>query len=121
MQRCVRPTELIPQILSMVDEKKMAFNPALELSYLKKDEQTDLLEAMDMEQVTPSLSQVQRLKKLSNEGKLTFEVMSVIMSEEKKGDLDKVTLAGEKLKNIFQSHIHLSKWRVPSSDCGRMA
>ena len=101
VQRYIRLTELIPEILSMVDEKKIAFNPAVELSYLKKEEQSDLLEAMDMEQATPSLSQSQRLKKFSNEGKLTLEVMSAIMSEEKKGDLDKVTLTGDKLKKYF--------------------
>ena len=101
VQRYIRLTELIPEILSMVDEKKIAFNPAVELSFLKKEEQTDLLDAMDMEQATPSLSQAQRLKKFSNEGKLTLEVMSAIMSEEKKGDLDKVTLTGDKLKKYF--------------------
>ena len=101
VQRYIRLTHLIPEILSMVDEKKIAFNPAVELSFLKNDEQTDLLEAMDMEQATPSLSQAQRLKKFSNEGKLTLEVMSAIMSEEKKGDLDKVTLTGDKLKKYF--------------------
>ena len=101
VQRYIRLTHLIPKILSMVDEKKIAFNPAVELSYLKKEEQTDLLEAMDMEQATPSLSQAQRLKKFSNEGKLTLEVMSAIMSEEKKGDLDKVTLTGDKIKKYF--------------------
>ena len=99
--RYIRLTELIPEILSMVDEKKIAFNPAVELSFLKKEEQTDLLDAMDMEQATPSLSQAQRLKKFSNEGKLTLEVMSAIMSEEKRGDLDKVTLTGDKLKKYF--------------------
>ena len=101
VQRYIRLTHLIPEILSMVDEKKIAFNPAVELSFLKNDEQTDLLEAMDMEQATPSLSQAQRLKKFSNEGKLTLEVMSAIMSEEKKSDLDKVTLTGDKLKKYF--------------------
>ena len=101
VQRYIRLTELIPEILSMVDEKKIAFNPAVELSYLKNEEQTDLLEAMDKEQATPSLSQSQRLKKFSNEGKLTLEAMSAIMSEEKKGDLDKVTLTGDKLKKYF--------------------
>jgi ParB family chromosome partitioning protein len=85
----------------MVDEKKIAFNPAVELSYLKEEEQNDLLEAMDIEQATPSLSQAQRLKKFSNEGKLTLEAMSAIMSEEKKGDLDKVTLTGDTLKKYF--------------------
>lgn len=99
--RYIRLTELIPELLSMVDEKKIAFNPAVELSFLKDEEQIDLLEAMDMEQATPSLSQAQRLKKFSNEGKLSLEVMSAIMSEEKKGDLDKVTLTGDKLKRYF--------------------
>ena len=101
VQRYIRLTHLIPEILSMVDEKKIAFNPAVELSYLKDEEQADLLEAMDMEQATPSLSQAQRLKKFSNEGKLSLEIMSAIMSEEKKGDLDKVTLTGDKLKRYF--------------------
>jgi ParB family chromosome partitioning protein len=101
VQRYIRLTHLIPEILSMVDEKKIAFNPAVELSFLKDNEQADLLEAMDMEQATPSLSQAQRLKKFSNEGKLSLEVMSAIMSEEKKGDLDKVTLTGDKLKRYF--------------------
>lgn len=101
VQRYIRLTELIPELLSMVDEKKIAFNPAVELSYLKKEEQTDLLEAMDMEQATPSLSQAQRLKKFSAEGKLSLEVMSAIMSEEKKGEVDKVTLTGDKIKKYF--------------------
>ena len=101
VRRYIRLTELIPDLLSMVDEKKIAFNPAVELSYLKKEEQTDLLEAMDMEQATPSLSQAQRLKKFSAEGKLCLEVMSAIMSEEKKGEIDKVTLTGDKIKKYF--------------------
>jgi ParB family chromosome partitioning protein len=85
----------------MADEKKIAFNPAVELSYLKPDEQLLLIEAMDIEQSTPSLSQAQRLKKFSSDGKCTLEVISAIMSEEKKGELDKVTLAGDKLKKYF--------------------
>lgn len=101
VRRYIRLTELTPELLSMVDEKKIAFNPAVELSYLKKEEQTDLLEAMDMEQATPSLSQAQRLKKFSAEGKCTLEVMCAIMSEEKKGELDKVTLTGDKLRKYF--------------------
>jgi len=101
VQRYIRLTELTPELISMVDEKKIAFNPAVELSYLKKEEQTDLIEAMEMEQSTPSLSQAQRLKKFSAEGKLTLEAMSAIMSEEKKGEIDKVTLTGDKLKKYF--------------------
>ena len=101
ISRYIRLTELIPALLDMVDEKKIAFNPAVELSYLKPDEQTLLLDAMDSEQATPSLSQAQRLKKYSQDGKLSLDVMTAIMSEEKKGELDKVTLTGEKLRKYF--------------------
>ena len=101
VQRYIRLTELIPELLSMVDEKKIAFNPAVELSYLKPEEQLLLLEAMDKEQATPSLSQAQRLKKFSAEGNCTLEAMCAIMSEEKKGELDKVTLTGDKIKKYF--------------------
>ncbi len=101
IQRFIRLTELVPDLLDMVDVKKIAFNPAVELSYLKPREQVQLMEAMDMEQSTPSLSQAQRLKKFSQEGKLTFDVMTAIMSEEKKSDLEKVTLSGDKLKKYF--------------------
>ena len=101
IQRFIRLTELVPELLDMVDTKKIAFNPAVELSYLKPQEQVQLMEAMDMEQATPSLSQAQRLKKYSQDGKLTFDVMTAIMSEDKKGELDKVTLTGEKLKKYF--------------------
>ena len=99
--RYIRLTELIPELLDMVDDKKIAFNPAVELSYLKPDEQENLLEAMDSEQATPSLSQAQRLKKFSAEGKCTLEAMCAIMSEEKKGELDKVTLSSDKLRKYF--------------------
>ncbi|MDU6975429.1 MAG: ParB/RepB/Spo0J family partition protein [Clostridiales bacterium] len=101
VQRFIRLTELIPELLDMVDDKKIAFNPAVELSYLKPEEQKNLLEAMDMEQATPSLSQAQRLKKFSADGKCTLEAMCAIMSEEKKGELDKVTLTGDKLRKYF--------------------
>ena len=101
VQRYIRLTELVPELLDMVDAKKIAFNPAVELSYLMPHEQVQLIEAMDMEQATPSLSQAQRLKKYSRDGKLTFDVMTAIMSEEKKGEPDKVTLTGEKLKKYF--------------------
>ena len=101
VQRFIRLTELVPELLDMVDAKKIAFNPAVELSYLMPHEQIQLMEAMDMEQATPSLSQAQRLKKYSQDGKLTFDVMTAIMSEEKKGEPDKVTLTGEKLKKYF--------------------
>ena len=101
VQRYIRLTELIPELLDMVDERKLAFNPAVEVSYLKQDEQRMLLEAMDAEQTTPSLSQAQRLKKFSQEGKLTEEAMSAIMSEEKKSEMDKVTLRSDTLHKYF--------------------
>ena len=101
VQRFIRLTELISELLDMVDEHKLAFNPAVEVSYLKQDEQRMLLEAMDAEQTTPSLSQAQRLKKFSQEGKLTEEAMSAIMSEEKKSDMDKVTLRSDTLRRYF--------------------
>lgn len=101
VMRYVRLTELIPELLDMVDEKKIAFNPAYELSFLKPDEQQMLVETMDYEQATPSLSQVQRMKKFSQEGKLSEDVMLAIMSEEKKSDLDKVTLSSDTLRKYF--------------------
>ena len=101
VQRYIRLTELIPELLDMVDERKLAFNPAVEVSYLKRDEQRMLLEAMDAEQTTPSLSQAQRLKKFSQEGRLTEEAMSAIMSEEKKSEMDKVTLRSDTLYKYF--------------------
>ena len=101
VQRYIRLTELIPELLDMVDERKLAFNPAVEVSYLKRDEQRMLLEAMDAEQTTPSLSQAQRIKKFSQEGRLTEEAMSAIMSEEKKSEMGKVTLRSDTLYKYF--------------------
>ena len=101
IQRFIRLTELIPTLLDMVDERKIAFNPAVELSYLKKEEQTLLIEAMDSEQATPSLSQAQRLKKFSQQKMLSLDVMRAVMSEEKKTDLDRVTLKNETLRKYF--------------------
>lgn len=101
ISRYIRLTELIPELLDMVDEKKIAFNPAVELSYLKQEEQRDFLEAMDYAQATPSLSQAQRLKKFSQEGKCSLDAMCAIMSEEKKGELDKVTLKNDVLRKYF--------------------
>ena len=101
VQRFIRLTNLIPPLLDMVDTKQIAFNPAVELSYLKHDEQTLLLDAMDSEQTTPSLSQAQRLKKFSQEGRLDLNVMRAIMSEEKKADVDRVTLPCDKLSRYF--------------------
>ena len=99
--RYIRLTELIPELLDMVDERKIALNPAYELSFLKKEEQRDLLDAMDSEQATPSLSQAQRLKKYSQEGHLTLDMMRVIMGEEKKSDLDRVTFTSDTLRKYF--------------------
>ena len=99
--RYIRLTELISELMDMVDEKKIALNPAYELSFLKKEEQVDLLDAMDSEQATPSLSQAQRLKKYSQEGHLTLDMMRVIMGEEKKSDLDRVTFTSDTLRKYF--------------------
>ena len=101
VQRYIRLTELIPQLLDMVDEKKIAFNPAYELSFLKTEEQEQLLDAMTSEQATPSLSQAQRMKKFSQTGHLTIDVMRAIMGEEKKGDMEKVTFGAETLRKYF--------------------
>ena len=100
IQRFVRLTNLIPELLDMVDNRKIAFNPAVELSYLKQDEQTELLDAMDSEQATPSLSQAQRLKKFSQEGRLSIDVMRAIMSEEKKSEVDKVILPMSEVSKV---------------------
>ena len=101
IQRFVRLTNLIPEILDMVDNKKIALNPAVELSYLTLAEQEMLVVTMDSEQATPSLSQAQRLKRFSQDGKLTEESMLAIMSEEKKQDVDRVTLTRDTLKKYF--------------------
>ena len=101
VHRYIRLTELIRPLLDMVDERKIAFNPAVELSYLKPDEQTMLLDAMESEQATPSLSQAQRLKKFSQAGNLTRESMLAIMSEEKKSDLDRLTFTTDTLRKYF--------------------
>lgn len=101
IQRFIRLTALIPDLLNLVDEKKVAFNPAVELSYLKTEEQVLLLDAMESEQTTPSLSQAQRLKKFSQEGKLSVDVMRAIMSEEKKPEMDKVIFTSARLRQYF--------------------
>ncbi len=100
VQRYIRLTELIPSLLDMVDERKIAFNPAYELSFLAKDEQQLLLDVMDSEQATPSLSQAQRLKQFSQRGELDAAVMRAIMSEEKK-EVERVTLKGDTLRKYF--------------------
>ena len=101
IQRFIRLTYLVPPLLDMVDEHKVAFNPAVELSYLTSEEQVALLDAMDSEQSTPSLSQAQRLKKFSQEGRLSEDVIRAILSEEKKPEVGKITLSGDKLRRYF--------------------
>lgn len=109
VHRYIRLTLLLPPLLDMVDAKKIAFHPAVELSYLRPDEQTQLLDAMKSEQATPSLSQAQRLKRFSQEGKLSPEVMQAIMSEEKKSELDKVTIRTNTLRKYFPKSYTLQK------------
>ena len=104
IQRFIRLTNLIPTLLDMVDSKKIAFNPAVALSYLNQDEQAKLVDTMESEQATPSLSQAQRLKKFSQEGKLTKESMLAIMSEEKKPEIGKVTLGTDTPRKYFPTN-----------------
>ena len=104
VRRFIRLTNLIPTLLDMVDSKKIAFNPAVELSYLTQEEQRQLVDTMESEQATPSLSQAQRLKKFSQEGKLTEESMLAIMSEEKKPEVGKVTLGTDTLRKYFPTN-----------------
>ena len=101
VQRFVRLNELVPEIQEKVDSKEIAFSPAVELSYLTRDEQKQFLDAMDYSQNTPSLSQAQRLKKLSREGKCTKEAMRSIMSEEKKEEQERITLSSDTLRKYF--------------------
>ena len=101
IQRYIRLTALLPELLDMVDERKIAFNPAVELSWLRPEEQRGLLEAMDSEQATPSLSQAQRLKKFSQEGRLSIDVMRAVLSEEKKSDVDRITFRSDTLRKYF--------------------
>ena len=101
VQRYIRLTELLPEVQKKVDSKEIAFSPAVELSYLTRDEQKQFLDAMDYSQNTPSLSQAQRLKKLSREGKCTQEAMRSIMSEEKKEEQERITLSSDTLRKYF--------------------
>ena len=101
VRRYIRLTELLPEVQKKVDSKEIAFSPAVELSYLTRDEQKQFLDAMDYSQNTPSLSQAQRLKKLSREGKCTKEAMRSIMSEEKKEDQERITLSSDTLRKYF--------------------
>ena len=101
VQRFIRLTNLIPELLDMVDEKKIAFNPAVELSYLDSNQQRDFLEAMNDTQNAPSLSQAQRLKKLAQEGHFSYDVAFAVMGEEKKDELDKVVIKNDTLRKYF--------------------
>ena len=101
VQRFIRLTNLIPELLDLVDEKKISFNPAVELSYLDEAQQRDFLQAMDETQNAPSLSQAQRMKKLAQEEKFTYEAAFAIMGEAKKGELDKVVIKNDTLKKYF--------------------
>ena len=101
VQRFIRLTNLIPELLDMVDEKKIAFNPAVELSYLDESQQRDFLEAMEDTQNAPSLSQAQRLKKLAQEGHFSYDVAFAVMGEEKKDELDKVVIKNDTLRKYF--------------------
>ena len=101
VKRFIRLTYLIPELLEMVDQKQLAFNPAVELSYLSDEQQYQFIEAMEYAQTTPSLSQAQRLKKLAADGMCSLEAMCAVMSEEKKDMLDKVTFKGDELRKFF--------------------
>ena len=101
VQRFIRLTNLVPELLDMVDEKKIAFNPAVELSYLDEVQQRDFLEAMEDTQNAPSLSQAQRLKKLAQEGHFSYDVAFAVMGEEKKDELDKVVIKNDTLRKYF--------------------
>ena len=101
IQRFIRLTNLVPELLDMVDEKKIAFNPAVELSYLDESQQRDFLEAMNDTQNAPSLSQAQRLKRLAQEGHFSYDVAFAVMGEEKKDELDKVVIKNDTLRKYF--------------------
>ena len=101
VQRYIRLTNLIPEVLDMVDQKQIAFNPAVELSYLKPEEQQDFLEAIDMTQTAPSLSQAQRIKKLSQEGACTADAICDVMSEAKKPEVGRLTFSTDSLRKYF--------------------
>ena len=101
VRRFIRLTNLVPELLDMVDEKKIAFNPAVELSYLDESQQRDFLEAMNDTQNAPSLSQAQRLKRLAQEGHFSYDVAFAVMGEEKKDELDKVVIKNDTLRKYF--------------------
>ena len=101
IQRYIRLTELSPELQRMVDDKKIAMTPAVEISYLKPEEQALLVETMESEQATPSLSQAQRMKRMSQEGKLTEDTMLSVMSEQKKPEVDRIVFTSDTLRKYF--------------------
>ena len=115
VQRFIRLTNLIPELLDMVDEKKIAFNPAVELSYLDESQQRDFLEAMEDTQNAPSLSQAQQLKKLAQQREFSYEKAFDVMGQEKKNEKDTVTIKNETLRNIFPAVIRPNRWKRRSS------
>ena len=112
VHRFIRLTNLIPEVLDLVDEKKISFNPAVELSYLDEAQQRDFLQAMDETQNAPSLSQAQRMKKLAQEEKLTYEAAFAIMGEVKKDELDKVVIKNDTLKKYFPRSYTPRRWKM---------
>ena len=117
VQRFIRLTNLIPELLDMVDEKKIAFNPAVELSYLDESQQRDFLEAMEGTQNAPSLSQAQRLKKLAQEGHFSYDVAFAVMGEEKRTSWTRWSSKTTPYGNTFLAATRPNRWRTPSSSC----
>ena len=117
VQRFIRLTSLIPELLDMVDEKKIAFNPAVELSYLDESQQRDFLEAMNDTQNAPSLSQAQRLKKLAQEGHFSYDVAFAVMGEEKRTSWTRWSSKTKPCGNTFPVATPRNRWRTPSSSC----
>ena len=117
IQRFIRLTNLVPELLDMVDEKKIAFNPAVELSYLDESQQRDFLEAMEDTQNAPSLSQAQRLKKLAQEGHFSYDVAFAVMGEEKRTSWTKWSSKTTPCGSISPAATPRNRWRTPSSSC----
>ena len=123
VRRFIRLTNLIPELLDMVDNKTVSFNPAVELSYLSPEQQQEVIRAMDDTQNFPSVSQAKRIKKLAQDGTFTTETVVAIMGEEKKSELDTVTNWTKLLSktipcgNIFPAVIRPNRWKIPSSSC----
>ena len=117
IRRFIRLTNLVPELLDMVDEKKISFNPAVELSYLDAKQQQDFLEAMDASQNAPSLSQAIRIKKLAQQSEFSYDAVYDIMNEEKKSELDTVTIKTKPCGNTFRAVTRPGRWKASSSSC----